>query len=101
MNTKINEASFKAMPLKQLPKKSRKLNKIPDFFRDRELFDSEKDMVTEGYFHYNHEDVMNSNSNFTNRLLYQSVVDTYAENIMNGRSYLNRKIEEPIVVYDY
>jgi len=102
MNNRISNISFQAKPVREIPKKIREIkSEMPDFFRDSELFDSEKDMVTNGYFRYNKEDVMPSKPYFTDRLPYQSVVDTYAENIMNGRSYLNKKPNEPTIEYDY
>lgn len=66
--------------INQLSKKTKKIkDELPDFFRDKELFDPKKDIVTDEYFEYNPSDVKPSRPYFTENVPYQQVIYDYGK----------------------
>ena len=84
MNTTISNTSFCAKVKTKLPVKFKEIKaQKPDFFRDSELFNTEKDCLNEGYFRYDINDLpakggrRESGFPFMHGMPYKKVVDLY------------------------
>lgn len=85
MNTTISNTSFGAKVINKIPVKFREVEeKMPDFFRDSELFDPAKDCLTRGYSRYDANDLpirvvhhRKGGEPLPDGLPYQEVVNLY------------------------
>ncbi|GEM_PF-5340792 len=79
----ISAISFSGVrSVNKFPKKAKKIKEeMPDFFRDKELFDLKKDVVSDEYFEYNPSDVKPSKPYYTENVPYQQVIYDYVRDM--------------------